>query len=183
MIKISYFLIHNLVSAIYSTKLEISISAINSIFTMDVKLFHNKIGNEPINNHIHRIPKANPHLFGMVLISHAKAIDMVILNKNIPIIQNIIQWNHNKRHGNDNNRELIQVRIHQNLSAMIHHVAFHNTMQTVNIIDNNQTFRGYVTIDHINERIMIDDVISNIIKFCNCFCVHFSFLENVFTTW
>ena len=71
-----------------------------------------------------------------------RAIGIVMLNKNIPIIPQTIDWLPNNKHGNDNNNDITHTFFHPNLSANTPHRAFHSTIQIVNIITSVQTFRG-----------------------------------------
>ena len=112
------------------------------MFVIPAKFTPNNDGKAPINNAKHKSPKANHHLFGIALIKAIKAIGIVILNKNIPIIPKTIDWLPNSRHGNDNNNDITQTFFHPNLSANTHHKAFHKTIAIVNIITNVQTFHG-----------------------------------------
>ena len=61
-----------------------------------------------------------------------RAIDMVILNKNIPINQQIGYISQSKRKGNDNKSEPTQIFNHHHLSAIIPPKAFHNAITKVN---------------------------------------------------
>jgi hypothetical protein len=78
----------------------------------------------------------------MALMRAMRAIGIVILNKNIPIIHAIIDCPPNSRHGNESSNEITQTFFRPNLSAKTHHRAFPSTMQRVNIITNVQTFHG-----------------------------------------
>ncbi|MBO4516531.1 hypothetical protein J5751_03770 [bacterium] len=60
------------------------------MFVISAKFTPNNDGKAQISNDKHKSPKANPHLFGIALIKAIKAIGMVILNKNIPIIPKTI---------------------------------------------------------------------------------------------
>lgn len=141
-LKTFYSSIQSQSNAKYSTKLEIKIKIINNTFVICAKLIHNNDGNAQINNAIHKSPNANPHLFGIALIKAIRAIGIVILNKNIPIIPKTIDWLPNNKHGKDRSNEITQTLFQPNLSAKTHHKAFPSTIQIVNIITNVQTFHG-----------------------------------------
>ena len=85
-----YLSIFNQSNAKYNTKLEINIKTINKTFVISAKFTPNNDGKARINKAKHKSPKANPHLFGIALIKAIKAIGIVILNKNIPIIPKTI---------------------------------------------------------------------------------------------
>ena len=132
---------HNQSNAKYSTKLEIKINTINKVFVISAKFTPNNDGKAQISNAKHKSPKANPHLFGIALIKAIKAIGIVILNKNIPIIPKTIDWLPNNKHGNYSNNEITQTFFHPNLSAKTHHKLFHETTAVVKINNNVQTFQ------------------------------------------
>ena len=133
---------HNQSKAKYSTKLEIKINTINKVFVISAKFTPNNDGKAQISNAKHKSPKANPHLFGITLIKAIRAIGIVTLNKNIPIIPKTMDWLPNNKHGKDNSNEMTQTLFQPNLSAKTHHKAFPSTIQIVNIITNVQTFHG-----------------------------------------
>jgi beta-N-acetylglucosaminidase len=85
-----YSSIHSQSSAKYRTKLDIKTKTINNIFVISAKFIHSNDGKAQINNAKHKSQKANHHLFGIALIKAIKAIGIVILNKNIPIIPKTI---------------------------------------------------------------------------------------------
>ena len=101
-----------------------------------------RVGNAQINNHIHKSQNENHGLSGKTLTIHTSAIDIVILNKNIPINQQTGYISQSKRNGNDNKSEPIQIFSRHHLSAKNHHKAFQNSKQTTKLIESNaQVFR------------------------------------------
>ena len=93
------------------------------------------MGNAQINNHIHKSQNENQGLLGTTLTIPTSAIDIVILNKNIPINQQTGYISQSKRNGNDNKREPTQILNHHHLSAKNHHKAFQNSRQTTKLIE------------------------------------------------
>jgi hypothetical protein len=81
-------------------------------------------------------------LSGTTLIIHTSAIDIVILNKNIPINQQTGYISQSNKNGNDNKSEPTQIFNHHHLSAKNHHKAFQNSKQTTKLIEiNAQVFQ------------------------------------------
>ena len=68
----------------------------------------------------------------MAFTIHTRAIDIVILNKNIPMNQQIGYISQSNRNGKDNKRDETQIFNHQYLSAIIPPKAFHNAITKVN---------------------------------------------------
>ena len=102
----------------------------------------NNVGNAQINNHIHKSQNENHGLSGTTLTIPTSAIDIVILNKNIPINQQTGHISQSKRKGRDNKREPTPIFNHHHLSAKNHHKAFQNSKQTTKLIEiNAQVFR------------------------------------------
>jgi hypothetical protein len=78
----------------------------------------------------------------MTLTIPTRAIDMVILNKNIPINQHTGHISQSNRNGNDNKSDQTQIFSHHHLSAIIPPKAFHNAKQITKLIEiNAQVFR------------------------------------------
>ena len=101
-----------------------------------------RVGNAQINNHIHKSQKENQGLSGTILTIHTSAIDIVILNKNIPINQQTGYISQSKRNGRDNKSEPTPIFNHHHLSAIIPPKAFHRAKQTTKLIEiNAQVFR------------------------------------------
>jgi len=96
-----------------------------------------RVGKTQISNHIHSNQNENHGLFGTTLTIQTRAIDIVMLNKNIPINQQIGATSHNNRKGRDNKRDETQTFNHHHLSANIHprafHISRHKTNHTVRI--------------------------------------------------
>jgi hypothetical protein len=67
-----------------------------------------RVGKTQISNHIHSNQNENHGLFGTTLTIQTRAIDIVMLNKNIPINQQIGATSHNNRKGRDNKRDETQ---------------------------------------------------------------------------
>ena len=102
----------------------------------------NNVGNAQINNHIHKSQNENHGLSGRTLTIPTIEIDIVILNKNIPINQQTGYISHSRRNGNDNKREPTPIFNHHHLSAIIPPKAFHNAKQTTKLIEiSAQVFR------------------------------------------
>jgi hypothetical protein len=81
-------------------------------------------------------------LFGETLTIPTRAIDMVILNKNIPINQHTGHISQSNKKGRDNRSDQTQIFSHHHLSAIIPPKAFHNAKQTTKLIESNaQVFR------------------------------------------
>ena len=100
------------------------------------------VGSAQINNHIHKSQNENHGLFGMILAIQTRAIDMVILNKNIPINQHIGYVSQSNRKCKDNKSDQTQIFSHHHLSAIIPPKAFHNPKQTTKLIEiSAQVFR------------------------------------------
>lgn len=100
------------------------------------------VGSAQINNHIHKSQNENHGLFGMILAIQTRAIDMIILNKNIPINQQTGYVSQSNKKGNDNKRDQTQIFNHHHLSAIIPPKAFHNAKQTTKLIEiSAQVFR------------------------------------------
>ena len=97
----------------------------------------NRVGNAQINNHMHKSQKENHGLSGTTLTIPTSAIDMVILNKNIPINQQTGAISQSKRNGKDNKSEPTQIFNHHHLSAKNPHKAFQNSKQTTKLIESN----------------------------------------------
>lgn len=95
------------------------------------------VGNAQINNHIHKSQNENHGLSGTTLTIHTSAIDIVILNKNIPINQQTGYISQSKRNGRDNKSEPTQIFNHHHLSAIIPPRAFHRAKQTTKLIESN----------------------------------------------
>jgi hypothetical protein len=73
---------------------------------------------------------------------HTKAIDIVILNKNIPINQHIGYISQSSKNGRDIKSDQTQIFSHHHLSAKNHHKAFQNAKQITKLIEiNAQVFR------------------------------------------
>jgi hypothetical protein len=101
-----------------------------------------RVGNAQINNHIHKSPNENQGLSGTTLTIPTRAIDIVILNKNIPINQQTGYISQSRRNSNDNKSEPTQIFSHHHLSAKNPHKAFQNSKQTTKLIEiNAQVFR------------------------------------------
>jgi hypothetical protein len=96
-----------------------------------------RVGNAQINNHIHKSQNENHGLSGTTLTIHTSAIDIVILNKNIPINQQTGYISQSSKNGNDNKSEPTQIFSHHHLSAKNHHKAFQNSRQTTKLIESN----------------------------------------------
>ena len=94
-----------------------------------------RVGNAQINNHIHKSQNENHGLSGMTLIIPTRAIDMVILNRNIPINQQTGYVSQNNRNGRDSRSDQTQIFSHHHLSAIIPPKAFHNAKQTTKLIE------------------------------------------------
>lgn len=96
-----------------------------------------RVGNAQINNHIHKSQNENHGLSGTTLTIHTSAIDIVILNKNIPINQQTGYISQSNKNGKDNKSEPTQIFSHHHLSAKNHHKAFQNSRQTTKLIESN----------------------------------------------
>ena len=96
-----------------------------------------RVGNAQINNHIHKSQNENHGLSGRTLTIHTRAIDIVILNKNIPINQQTGYISQSKRNGRDNKSEPTPIFNHHHLSAIIPPRAFHRAKQTTKLIESN----------------------------------------------
>ena len=81
---------------------------------------------------MHKSQNKNPGLFGMAFTIQTRAIDIVMLNKNIPMNQQIGCIFQSNRNGNDNKMDETQIFNHQYLSAIIQPKAFHNAIMKVN---------------------------------------------------
>ena len=91
-----------------------------------------RVGNTQINNHIHKSQNENHGLFGTTLTIQTRAIDIVILNKKIPINQQIGNISHSNKSGKESKREETQTFNHHHLSAKNHQRAFQNSRHTTN---------------------------------------------------
>lgn len=91
-----------------------------------------RVGKTQINNHIHNNQNENHGLFGTTLTIQTRAIDIVMLNKNIPINQQTGATSHNNKNGRDNKRDETQTLSHHHLSANIQPRAFHISRHTTN---------------------------------------------------
>ena len=101
-----------------------------------------RVGNAQISSHIHKSQNENHGLLGTTLTIPTSAIDMVILNKNIPINQHTGHISQSNRNGNDNKSDQTQIFSHHHLSAKNHHKAFQNSKQTTKLIEiNAQVFQ------------------------------------------
>jgi hypothetical protein len=101
-----------------------------------------RVGNAQINNHMHKSQNENHGLSGTTLTIPTRAIDMVILNKNIPINQYTGHISQSNKKGRDNKSDQTQIFSHHRLSAKNHHKAFQNSKQTTKLIEiNAQVFR------------------------------------------
>ena len=96
-----------------------------------------RVGNAQINNHIHKSQNENHGLSGTTLTIQTRAIDMVILNRNIPINQHTGYISHSNKKGSDNKSDQTQIFSHHRLSARNHHKAFQNSRQTTKLIEIN----------------------------------------------
>ena len=96
-----------------------------------------RVGNAQINNHIHKSQNENHGLSGITFTIPTSAMDIVMLNKNIPINQQTGYISHSKRNGNDNKSEPTQIFSRHHLSAKNHHKAFQNSKQTTKLIEIN----------------------------------------------
>ena len=94
-----------------------------------------RVGNAQINNHMHKSQNENHGLSGTTLIIPTRAIDMVILNKNIPINQYTGHISQSNKKGRDNKSDQTQILNHHHLSAKNHHKAFQNSKQTTKLIE------------------------------------------------
>jgi hypothetical protein len=94
-----------------------------------------RVGNAQINNHMHKSQNENHGLSGTTLTIPTRAIDMVILNKNIPINQHTGHISQSNKKGRDNKSDQTQILSHHRLSAKNHHKAFHNAKQTTKLIE------------------------------------------------
>lgn len=91
---------------------------------------------------MHKSQNKNHGLSGTTLTIPTRAIDIVILNKNIPINQHTGYVSQSNRKGNDNKSDQTQIFNHHRLSAKNHHKAFQNSKQTTKLIEiNAQVFR------------------------------------------
>ena len=97
----------------------------------------NNVGNAQINNHIHKSQNENHGLSGRTLTIPTSAMDIVILNKNIPINQQTGHISQSKRKGRDNKREPTPIFNHHHLSAIIPPNAFHRAKQITKLIESN----------------------------------------------
>lgn len=84
---------------------------------------------------MHKSQNENHGLFGITLTIHTRAIDIVILNKNIPTNQQVGIISHSSKNGKDNKREPTQTFDHHRLSAKNHHKAFHKARQTTKLTE------------------------------------------------
>ena len=96
-----------------------------------------RVGNAQINNHIHKSQNENHGLSGTTLTIPTRAIDIVILNKNIPINQHIGYISQSNKKGRENKSDQTQIFNHHRLSAKNHHKAFQNSKQTTKLIEIN----------------------------------------------
>lgn len=101
-----------------------------------------RVGNAQINNHIHKSQKENQGLSGRTLTIHTRAMDMVILNKKIPINQQTGAISQSNKNGKDNKSDQTQILSHHHLSAIIPPKAFHIAKQNTKLIEiNTQVFQ------------------------------------------
>ena len=70
----------------------------------------------------------------MTLTIATRAIDILILNKNIPINQQTGAISQSNKNGNDNKRDHVQTFNHHHLSAKNQPNAFHISRQTTKLI-------------------------------------------------
>ena len=71
----------------------------------------------------------------MTLTIQTRAIDMVILNKNIPTNQHTGNISQSNKKGRDNKSDQTQIFNHHRLSAKNHHKTFQNSKQTTKLIE------------------------------------------------
>ena len=84
-----------------------------------------RVGNAQINNHMHKSQNENHGLSGTTLTVPTRAIDMVILNKNIPINQHTGHISQSNKKGRD------EPCLHENHSL---NIIFYRTDRNLNCI-------------------------------------------------
>ena len=91
---------------------------------------------------MHKSQNENHGLFGITLTIHTRAIDIVILNKNIPTNQQVGAISQSNKKGKDSKSDQTQTFNNHRLSAKNHHKAFQNSKQTTKLIEiNAQVFQ------------------------------------------
>ena len=81
---------------------------------------------------MHKSQNENHGLFGITLTIQTRAIDIVILNKNIPKNQRIGKLSQNSKSGKDNKSDQTQIFSRHHLSAIIQPKAFPKANTQVN---------------------------------------------------
>ena len=101
-----------------------------------------RVGKAHINRAIHKSQNKNPGYFGITLTIATRAIDILILNKNIPINQQAGAISHNNKNGRENRRDQVHTFNHHHLSAKNQPKAFQISRQTTKlIVSRAQVFR------------------------------------------
>ena len=93
-----------------------------------------RVGKAHINRAIHNSQNKNPGYFGITLTIATNAIDILILNKNIPINQQTGAISHSNRNGRDNKRDHVHTFSHHHLSAKNQPKAFQISRQITKLI-------------------------------------------------
>ena len=101
-----------------------------------------RVGNAQINRAMHKSQNRNHGFFCITLTIATRAIDILILNKKIPINQQTGDISHNNKNGRDNKRDQVHTFNHHHLSAKNQRKAFHISRQTTKlIVSNAQVFQ------------------------------------------
>lgn len=93
-----------------------------------------RVGNAHINRAIHKSQNKNHGFFGMTFTIATRAIDILILNKNIPINQQTGAISQSNKKGSDNKRDHVQTFSHHHLSAKNQPKAFQISRQITKLI-------------------------------------------------
>ena len=93
-----------------------------------------RVGNAQISRAIHKSQNKNPGFLGITFTIATRAIDILILNKNIPMNQQTGAISHNNKNGRDNRRDKVQTFGHHHLSARNQPKAFQISRQTTKLI-------------------------------------------------
>ena len=91
---------------------------------------------------MHKSQNKNHGFLGMTLTIATNAIDILILNKNIPTNQQTGEISQSNKNGRDNKRDQVQTFSHHHLSAINQPKAFQISRQTTKpIVSSAQVFR------------------------------------------